>query len=82
MQSQILLRMGTSCLCKLPAWAQIRATKNFSVLLFIAFTLHLVEIIHIHNMKKSLSGFEQITLIIVLDPVTKFELLCPAGKTS
>ena len=28
--SQILRCTGTSCLCELPAWAQIRATKNFS----------------------------------------------------
>ena len=44
MQSQILGRMGTSCLCdKLPAWARIRATKNISFWSFLVFTLHLGE---------------------------------------
>ena len=28
--SQNLRRSGTSCLCELPSWAQIRVTENFS----------------------------------------------------
>ena len=38
--------------------------------------------IYIYNMKKSPLAFEQITLVIVLYPETKFELICPAQKTS
>ena len=39
--------------------------------------------IHInYNMEKSLRECEQITHVIVLYPGTKFELICPARKSS
>ena len=60
--------------------AQNRATKTFLFDSFWCVPYIVGRNIHIYSMKKSLRGCEQIILVIMLYPGTKFELICPAKK--
>ena len=58
--------------------------EQLKLFFLIVFGLYLTfgRRVYIYNMKKSLLGCEQITLVIKLYPETKFELICRARKTS